>query len=158
MATFSIESNGLLEKTAVYYNGQQVGGVKEVFLNLDEEGTFDAIIQYEGADKQIHTKQIFSDYLAGIKTVPPAFTEEEAQELLLFTVESEGDIDTAMVFINEEQQDGIVSVFVHIKGTEEQGGIKSLFSLKKQIPDHPEFVAQITYRNEDESIETEDIF
>ncbi len=38
--TFAIESNGFLEKTACYINGQQVGGLKEVFINIDEAGIF----------------------------------------------------------------------------------------------------------------------
>jgi len=158
MATFSVESNGRLEKTAIYFNGEQLGGVKEVFLNLDEDGTFDAVIQYEGTDKQIHSKQIFLDYLEKMKIVEPSFTEEEAEELQLFTVESNGDIEETSVFLNEEMLDGIISLFVHIKGTQAVSGLKSLFSLKKELPDHPEFKAEITYRNEDNSTETEAIF
>ncbi|MES2767450.1 MAG: hypothetical protein V4642_16360 [Bacteroidota bacterium] len=158
MATFSIESNGLLESTAVYYNGEQLGGVKEIFLNLDEEGTFDGIIQYQGTDNVLYTKQIFSDYLENLKTVEPSFSEEEAAQLQLFTIESSGGIDTAAVLLNEEQLEGVVSVLIHIKtGGENKGGIRSLFS-KPQIPEHDEFKAEITYRNADESLETENIF
>ncbi|HYF04113.1 MAG TPA: hypothetical protein VEC36_12090 [Patescibacteria group bacterium] len=159
MATFSIESNGLLESTAVYFNGQQISGIKEIFLNLDEEGTFDAIIQYLGSDNVLYTKQIFTDYLENLKTTEPSFTEEEAAGLQLFSIESEGGIDTAVVFLNEEQLEGVVSVLIHIKsgGNQNKGGIRSLFS-KPQIPEHDEFKAEITYRNEDDSLETENIF
>ncbi|HRP02206.1 MAG TPA: hypothetical protein PLE30_06105 [Candidatus Kapabacteria bacterium] len=157
MATLSIESNGRLEKTAVYYNGEQIAGIKELFLNLDEDGTFDAIIQYEGTNKQIYTKSVFLDYLDNIRVCEPAFTEEEARALQLFTVESEGYIDDTYVYRNDEQQDGIVSVMLHIKATENAGGLKKLLN-KSNIPDTVEFKAEITYRNEDESLETERIF
>lgn len=157
MPTFAIESNGRLERTAVYLNGEQISGLKEVFLNLDEDGTFDAILQYEGDDKNIYTKSIFTEYLNNIKFVEPSFTEEEASELILFAVDSDGDIEDTVVFIDEEPQDGIVSVFIHIKGTESKNGIKALFNRDK-ITDIPEFRAEITYRNEDDSLETVGIF
>ncbi|MFP4527522.1 MAG: hypothetical protein ACLFQX_03160 [Candidatus Kapaibacterium sp.] len=158
MATLGIESNGRLEKTAIYYNGEQFGGVKEIFLNLDEDGTFDAIIQYEDVNKEIHTKQIFDDFLAGAKFVAPSFTEDEAADLQLLVVESNGDIEETMVFLNDEPLEGITSLFVHIKGSQNKNGIKSLFSTRREVPDEVEFRAEITFRNEDESIETEDIF
>ncbi len=156
MATLTIESNGLLEFTAVYYNGQQIAGLKELFLNLDELGTFDSIIQYEGTDKKIYTKNIFSDYLDNIKVVPPTFSEEEAAGLVAFTVESNGEIENTMIYSNDETLDGVVSVFVHIKATKNKTIINSL--LNKGNFEDIEFKAHITYRNEDESIETEDIF
>jgi hypothetical protein len=158
MATFSIESNGRLEKTAIYFNGEQIGGVKEIFLNLDENGTFDSIIQYEGTNKQLYSKNIFNEYLENIKIVEPSFTEEEAQSLQLLTIESDGDIENSVVYFNEEQIDGIVSIFVHIKGVSTNNGLSSIFSFKKNIPEHVEFRADITFRNEDDSIETENIF
>jgi hypothetical protein len=158
MPTFSIESNGLLEKTAVYYNGEQLGGVKEVFLNLDEDGTFDGIIQYEGIDKKIYTKQIFNEYLEAIKTVEPSFTDDEAEDLQLFTVESDGNIENTTVFYNKEQLEGIVNIFLHIKAVQNKNGIRSLFSTKKAIPEHVEFRTEITFRNEDDTLETEGIF
>ncbi|MDQ1265886.1 MAG: hypothetical protein QG635_1038 [Bacteroidota bacterium] len=157
MATFSIESNGRLDKTAVYFNGEQLGGIKEVFLNLDENGTFDAVLQYEGTDKEIHTKQIFTEYLANVRVVEPTFTEEDADELRLLTVESDGEIESSEVLINDEPQEGIVSLFLHIKSAGNKNGIRSLFG-KKNIPEEVEFRAEITYRNEDDSIETEMIF
>jgi len=158
MAEFAIESNGRLEKTAIYFNGEQIGGVKEVFLNLDEDGTFDSIIQYEGKDKNIYTKNIFSDYLENLKTVPPSFTEEEARSMFLFTVVSDGDIENTLVYENDEESEGIVSVLVHIKGAETKKGIKSFFKTKNKVPDRAEFKAEITFRNDDDTIETEDIF
>ena len=157
MATLAIESNGRLEKTAVYFNGEQIAGIKELFLNLDEDGTFDAIIQYEGSNKQIYTKSVFNDYLDNIKVSEPTFTEEEARALQLLTVESEGYIDETFVYINDEQQDGIVSLMLHIKGAETSSGLRKLLN-KNNIPDTVEFKAEITFRNEDDSIETEEIF
>jgi hypothetical protein len=158
MATFAIESNGRLEKTAVYYNGQQLGGVKEVFLNLDEEGTFDAIIQYEGTDKEIHTKQIFVDYFDNVRLVEPSFTEEEARNLHIIEVESSGSIDDAVVFYDKEELDGIICLFIHIKGSNAKNGIRSLFSFKKNIPEQVEFRADITFRNDDGSVDDENVF
>ncbi|MBI5324863.1 MAG: hypothetical protein HZB41_06265 [Ignavibacteriae bacterium] len=157
MATFAIESNGRLEKTVVYFNGQQLGGIKEVFLNLDEDGTFDAILQYEGTDKQIRTKQIFDEYLEDVKITEPSFTDEEAEELHLLSIDSDGDIEDTIVKIDNEELDGIVSLFVHIKSAENKNGISVLFS-KNKIPEHVEFKAEITFRNEDDTTETEEIF
>jgi len=158
MATFAIESNGRLEKTALYYNGEQVGGIKEIFLNLDEDGTFDSIIQYEGKDKQSYTKNIFRDYLTNIKLTDPSFTEEESAELQLLEIESDGDIENTMVFLNDENLEGIVSILIHIKSTQEANNLQKFFAGKKYIPDHIEFKAEIVFRNEDNTLETEDIF
>lgn len=158
MATLSLESNGLLEKTAVYYNGNQVAGIKELMVILDEDGTFESLIQYEGTDKQIYTKQIFSDYLTNIKTVPPSFTEEDAANLQLFTIESNGDIDDTTILINDENQLGVVRVLLQIKATPAKSNIASFFKKKEIVLEDVTFTAEITYRNDDESIETEDIF
>ncbi len=157
MPTFSIESNGRIEKTAVYYNGEQLGGVKEVFLNLDEEGTFDAFIQYEGSDKNIYTKNIFTDYFDNVKIVEPSFSEEDSQALRLLTIDSNGDIEDTEVVINGQDEDGIVNLMVHIKPSKSNSGIKSFFS-SKNVPEHSQFVSEITFRYEDDTIETESIF
>lgn len=162
MPTLSIESNGRLEKTAIYYNGQQISGVKELMINLDEDGTFDALIQYQGSDNQIHNKQIFADYLTNIKTVEPSFTEEEASELQLLTIESDGDIESCGVFINEQMVDGIVSLYVHIQAgqtLESKSTLLSMFKPKKPVNMIGiEFKSEVTFRNEDNTIETEEIF
>ncbi len=157
MATLAIESNGLIEKTAVYYNGEQISGVKELFLSLDEDGTFDAFIQYEGSDNNLYTKQIFSDYLENIKIIEPTFTEEEALELHLLTIESNGDIDDTVVFYDEEPLEGIVRLFLHIKGTSKPSGFTKLFK-SKDVTDKPTFKTEITFRNENDEYETETIF
>lgn len=158
MATFTIESNGRLEKTAVYFNGEQISGIKEIFINIDEEGVLDAIIQYEGTDKQIHTKSIFEEnYLDKAKIVPPSFTEEEAQALVEFSIESDGNIENTFLFINDEEQYGVVEVLVHIKAAETKNGLRAIFN-KNKIPDTVEFKAEITYRNDDDSIEIEEIY
>ncbi len=162
MPTISIESNGRLEKTAIYYNGEQISGVKELMINLDEDGTFDALIQYQGTDGQIHNKQIFADYIANLKVVEPSFTEEDAQELQLLTIESDGDIESCSVFINEQLADGIVSLYVHIKTGQSDDTKSSLLTMFK--PKKPvnmigsEFKSEVTFRNENNSIETEEIF
>lgn len=157
MATFVIESNGRIEKTAVYYNGEQIGGLKEVMLNLDEDGTFDAVLQYEGTNGEIYTKSIFEDFLENLKVVEPTFTEEEASYLTQFVIESDGDIENTNLFLNDEPVDGVVRLFVHIKSTKSTtGGIASIF--KKNIPTDVEFKSEITYRNEDDTLETERIF
>lgn len=156
MATLAIESNGRIEKTAVYYNGEQVGGLKEIFLNIDEDGTLDAVIQYEGTNSELYTKNIFEDYLDNLKVVPPSFTEEEASQLTLFVVESNGDIENTLLFINNEPLEGVVNLFLHIKSSKAKSGISSIF--KKNIPADIEFKADITFRNDDDSIETERIF
>ncbi len=158
MATFSIESNGRIEKTAIYFNGEQLSGIKEVFLNLDEEGSFDAILQYEGTDKQVYTKQIFTEQLTAIKTVSPSFTEEDAIELITLTVESDGNIDNTIIIIGEEVMEGVVSIFIHLKGAENKSGIRKIFGNKMQIPNIPEFRAEITFRNEDGTLDMEAIF
>lgn len=158
MPQFEIESNGRLETTAVYFNGNQISGVKEIFLNMDEDGAFDAVIQYEGTDKVIYSKQIFSDFLPNLKIVEASFTEEDADSLRKLSVQSDGDIDTAEVFIDDEFAEGIKSLYLHIKGTETKTGLRSLFNKKTNIPDIQQFKAYIEYRNDDDSIDTEDIF
>jgi len=159
MAEFSIESNGLLPNTAVYFNGQQLREVKEIFLNLDEEGTFDAIIQYGGRDGEVYTKSIFNDYLEELQVTSPLFTEEESRQLTLLTVASDGDIESTYVVINGVEQSGIVSLYVHIKApTEVEGGLFHFFDGKKDISDRPEFKAEVVYREENDRLTTEGIF
>jgi len=159
MPEFSIESAGLLPRTAIYYNGQQLRGVKEVFLNLDENGTFDAIIQYEGRDEQIYTKNVMTDYLEQVQLSEPLFTEEEARSMTLLTVDSDGDIEATTVAINNEEQFGIVSLYLHIKApTAPEGGLFGFFGGKKDIPERPQFKAEITYREEDGRLTTEGVF
>jgi hypothetical protein len=162
MPTLSIESNGRIEKTAVYYNGEQIGGIKELLISIDEEGAFDAVLQYESEDKKLYTKQIFSENLIGLKVVPPSFDEEEAMALRLLTIESSGEVENTMIFINDEPVDGIVSLFVNIKGaTKEQagGGLLGMFKPKRTLEtNNSNFEAVITFRNEDDSIDVEQIF
>jgi hypothetical protein len=159
MRELSIESNGSLEKTAVYMNGEQLGGIHQMMLHISEDGDFDTILVYEGTDKQMYTKNMFSDYLDNIKKVPPTFSEEEAQFLRLLTVTSDGSLESTMVYINEEPQDGIVDLLVQIqRGTPAQrGGITTMFK-KQESVDRPLFRAEIQYRNEDDTVSTESVF
>lgn len=158
MPTFAIESNGRIEKTAVYYNGEQLGGIKEIFIHIDENGAFDSVIQYEGADKVLYTKDIFKDYLTNIKVVPPVFSAEEAKYLQLIEFESEGSLDHTTIFYNNESLIGVVNIFIHIKSNNNTDGVNSIFSLKRKVNTLAEFKAEITFRNEDDTIETERIF
>ena len=159
MPEFTIESAGLLPRTAIYYNGQQLRGVKELFLNLDEEGVFDAIIQYEGRDEQIYTKNVMVDYLEQIQLSEPLFTEAESRSMTQLTLNSDGTIESTIVAINGEEQSGIVSLFLHIKTpTAPEGGLFGFFAGKKDIPERPQFKAEITYREEDGRHTTERVF
>ncbi|MFN8358471.1 MAG: hypothetical protein U0264_01025 [Candidatus Kapaibacterium sp.] len=159
MRSFSIESNGRLENTAIYYNGEQLGGIKEIFLNLEEDGTFDAVLRYEGTDKNMYTKQIFHDYFENIKIRPASYSEEEAQNLQLLTIESDGDIENTIVYRNDQPLDGLISLLVHIKnGTAKDGGIKALFSRAPVSTEPVTFRAELTFRNDDDSTEVEGVF
>jgi len=160
MAEFSIEGNGRLEKTAIYYNGEQLNGVKEIFLNLDENGAFDAILMYVGTDGVAYTKNVFTDYLEKIATEPAGFTEEEARSLSIFTLISEGDIAQTTILRNNEEQGGVVSIYVHIKAPSMPpgGGLRAFFGGQKEIPEHTEFKAEIVYREDDGKLTTEGLF
>ncbi|TAE28620.1 MAG: hypothetical protein EAZ92_07980 [Candidatus Kapaibacterium sp.] len=158
MRELSIESNGSLEKTAVYINGEQISGIHQLMLHINEDGDFDTILVYEGTDKQMYTKNLFADYLDNIKKVPPTFTEEEAQYLRLLTVTSDGDLANTLVYINEEEQIGLTDLLVQVqRGSQAQKSLTSFF--KKQEPaERPVFRAEAQYRNEDNTISTELIF
>jgi hypothetical protein len=159
MPEFSIESNGRLEKTAIYYNGDQLDKVREVFVNMDEDGTFDAIIQYIGSNNELYTKNIFTDYFENVQTEQAGFSEEEAQSLQMVMISSDGDIENSFVVRNGQEQDGIVSLYIHIKApTHTSGGLARFFGGQKNIPESPEFKAEITYREDDESTTMERIF
>lgn len=159
MRTLAIESNGRIEKTAVYINGEQIAGIRELFLQIDEEGSFNTVIEYTGTDGQAYTKNIFADHLHNIKTVPPTFTEEEAQELQLLVIESDGDVEDTLLTFNDEPLEGVVELLIHIQREElqQKRSITSLFS-KKQETGMVSFKAEITFRDEDDSLVTEDIF
>jgi len=108
-------------------------------LNLDENGAFDAVIQYGLTNGDLVTKNIFVDFLEGVQTSEPSFTEEEAKHLTLLTVTSDGDVTSASVFVNNTEQFGIVSLYLHIKPPSE-------------------FKADITYREDDGKLTTEGVF
>ena len=160
MRTFSIESNGRIERTALYLNGEQLSGINELFIHVDEDGTFDAVIEYVGSDGQTRVKQLFSDYLDKLKVAPPAFTEEDAQYLQLLTVESNGDVGDTLLYYNDVPLEGVVDILVHIrKGESNSSGLfTSLIKGKKNIPDDETFRAEIMFRNEDDSLELETLF
>lgn len=158
MAVLSIESNGTIELTAVYYNGRQLGGLSELFLNLSEDGTFDAVISYTGVDGNEYLKNPFTDYLDNVIYREPAFTEEEARQLHLLTIESDGDIENTTVYFDDEVVDGLVNLFVHIKSPKKtKSSITSLFKREKAI-DGAIFKATFTFRYPGDVIKTEEIF
>ncbi len=160
MATFGIESNGRLENTAVYYNGEQLAGLRQVLLNIAEDGTFDALISYRGDDGQLYTRNPFTDYLDHVRTMPPSFTEEEAQTLRQLVIESDGDIERTLVYLDGQPQEGIVHLFVSISvpdAAPPQGF--SLFRKRSPEPlERAEFRAEITFREADGSQTTEPVF
>ena len=160
MASVGIESNGRLEKTAIYYNGEQIAGLKEFFLNLDEDGTFDAVIQYEGSDKQLYTKNIFVDTLTNIRIVDPSFTEEESRNLCLLEIQSDGDIENTIVARDGEELVGLISMFLHLRSNSApKSGLLSMFNPKKEIIEEgPVFKGEFVFRNDDNSTSTENIF
>ena len=159
MPELSIESNGRIERTAVYLNGEQVRGIKELFLNLDEDGTFDAIMQYEGYDGNIHTKRIFRDQLTALQFSSPAFTEEESKHLNLLQIDSDGDIENTTVGYNGKMLDGLISLFLHIRSaTAPERGIADIFKKEKLQPESAVFKSEFVFRNFDDSISREPIF
>lgn len=159
MKQLTIESNGRLGKTAIYINGEQLAGLKELFLNLDEDGAFDSVIQYVGIDGNHYTKNIFSDQLTSLQITDPTMSEEEAMELEEITISSDGYIENTLLAWNEEELEGVVSMLVHIKApTIDKGsGISSIFK-KEKVIEAGECKAEIVFRNEDDSIETEVVF
>lgn len=160
MPELSIEGNGRLERTAIYYNGQQLDKVREIFIHISEDGDFDALIMYVGSDGQHYTKNLFTDYLDGVQTEPPGFTSEEASSLQMLTIDSDGTLESTLLLRNNEEQDGVVRLYVHIKAptVEEGRGLRSWFGGSKNIPERAEFAAEITYREIDGSLTTEGVF
>ena len=160
MAEFSIEGNGRIERTALYYNGQQLDGVKEVFINITEDGEFDVLVMYTGTDGLQYTKNVFTDYLDSVRFEAAGFTEVESRSLNLLTIISDGTLDSTVVARNNEEQFGIVKLYVHIKApsVEEGRGLRSWFGGAKSIPERAEFVADITYREDNGELTTESVF
>lgn len=159
MATFAIESNGRIEKTAVYFNGEQLAGLKEILVHIDEDGTFDAIVQYLGTDEKMHIKNIFQDNLTNVKVQQPSFTEEEAKTLTQLVIESDGTLEETYLILNGEELDGVVNVLVHIKSNKmKESGIKAMFGAEKAAVFNADFKSEITFRNEDDSLDTDRIF
>jgi len=141
MPEISIESNGRLDNTAIYYNGEQVSGVKEILLNIDENGSFDAIMSYTGEDGRVYSKNVLVDFLDKLQTREAAFTEEEAASMRNLLIASDGTLETTTVVLDGMEQFGVVSLFVNIKA-----------------PPETIFKAEITYREENGGLTTEGVF
>lgn len=158
MPTLAVESNGTIEMTAVYYNGKQIAGVRELFLNLDEYGSFDALIVYKDNSGVETIRNPFTDYLDNIEFKEPSFTEEEASSLHLLEIESDGDIQNTLVYYDNQPLDGLVNLFLHIKAPVVKKSLISSLLGKGKYVENVEFKATFTFRYEDGRIETEGIF
>jgi hypothetical protein len=159
MREFSIESNGTLERTALYFNGEQIGGVRQLMLHISEQGDFDTIVVYEGTDKNIYTKNFFTDYLDNIKKSEPSFSEEDAEHLRLLVVQSDGNLESTMVYIDDVPQDGIVDLLVHIeRGDAPQTSGFAMFKKQTAPSTGATFRAEVQYRNQDDTLSTESVF
>ncbi|MGQ9819731.1 MAG: hypothetical protein ACUVQ1_07400 [Candidatus Kapaibacteriales bacterium] len=158
MPTLAIESNGTIEMTAVYYNGNQLAGIRELFLNLDEDGTFDALIVYKDKFGQEYVKHPFNDYLDNIEFKEPTFTEEEAKNLHLLEIESDGNIQNTLVYYDHQPLDGLVNLFLHIKAPIVKKSLISSLLGKGKYTENVEFKATFTFRYEGGQIQSEDIF
>jgi len=160
MRTISIESNGRLEKTAVYVNGEQVTGIRELLLSIDEEGTFNAIVSFVSTSGILLTKQVFTDDLSQLQRREVAFSEEEAMDLRSFAIESDGTLDNTSIFMNNEFIDGIISIMIHITietSQPKKGMFTKLFS-KNSTLSQTRFITEIVLRNPDGSELIESIF
>ncbi|MCX7879530.1 MAG: hypothetical protein N2517_02610 [Ignavibacteria bacterium] len=158
MPSLTIESNGTIEMTAVYFNGQQIAGLTELFLNLHEDGTFDSVLVYKGLDGKEYTKNPFIDYLDSINYREPAFSEWEARQLKSLVIESDGEIENTTVYYNGEILDGLVNIFIHIKAPKKnKTSIASLFN-KGEISEGAVFRATFTFRYQNDVLKTEEIF
>jgi hypothetical protein len=160
MRTITIESNGRIEKTAVYVNGEQITGIKELLISIDEDGVFNAIISFKTNAGTLLTKQLFSDNLSQLQRREAAFSQEEAMDLRTLAIESDGDLDNTSVFINDEFIDGIASILVHIMidATQQKEGIfKRIFSKNTSFTE-TRFISEIVFRNPDGSESFESIF
>ena len=160
MRTISIESNGRIEKTAVYLNGEQIAGIKELLLSIDEEGIFNAIISFTTSSGTVLTKQLFTDDLSQLQRRGAAFSEDEAMDLRSLAVESDGTLDNTSVFMNNEFIDGIVSIMVHIMidSVQKRGNVFSKIFSKNQSYSETRFLSEIVLRNLDGSESIESIF
>ena len=160
MRTISIESNGRIEKTAIYVNGEQVSGISELLISIDEDGTFNTIISFEDQSGNIHTKNLFSDDLSLLKRKDPSFSIEDSIQLQVFTIESDGNLENTSLYMNEEFIEGVISIMIHLKANfhkQKQTLLSSLFS-KKQLASEIYFQTEIVYRNSDDTHSIESIF
>ena len=62
--------------------------------------------------------------------------------------------------INEEIAEGLVNVLIHIKAgaNTEKSGFMGLFKGKQSLAEGTTFKVEATFRNEDDTLETERIF
>jgi hypothetical protein len=125
---------------------------------LNEDGTFNSIIKYVGIDSKEYIRNIFEDELSLLQVTEPSFTDEELAALQVITVESDGDVSDTYIYWNDEEQGGIVSVFIHIKApTKEKKSIINLFGKDKVYADSV-CSAEITFREEDDTLTIEKVF
>lgn len=160
MRTITIESNGRIEKTAVYVNGEQITGIRELLISIDEEGTFNGIISFVNTAGNLLTKQLFTDDLSQLQRREAAFSEEEAMDLRTLTIESDGMLENTSVYVNQEFIDGIISVMVHIMidaPQKKESVFSRIFSKYSPLME-TRFISEIVLRNPDGSEIFESIF
>lgn len=159
MLSISIVSNGRLERTAVYINGEQVAGLRELFISINEDGEFNSAIRYLASNNEEFVKDIFNEELSLIQITEPSFTEDELLALQTITVESDGDLDNTVVYWNDEAQEGIISLFIHVKAPskEKKQGLSGMFGKTNTLADSV-CDAEITFREYDDSTTVEKVF
>jgi len=148
LRTLEIRSSGRLENTTVHLNGEQIVGVRELFLNLKEDGTFDNWITYESTSNEILSKELFREYLADLNVNAEGFAAAGAS--LVF--ESDGNIDGTTIWRNEQRLDGLVEIFVYLRN------VKTGWFKWRRDGQEDEFRAEAQFRNQDGSINGETIF
>lgn len=152
MRMLEIRSNGRLETTTLHLNGEQLVGVRELFIDLKEDGTFDAWLTYENADSQTLSKRLFSEYLEKLRVAPAGeVTAPLAPRSLV--IEGDGEIADTTIALDNERLDGLVELFVYLRRA--QGGG---FWKWKREGEHDEFMATATFRNEDGTLDHDTLF
>ena len=86
------------------------------------------------------------------------FSEEEAMDMQLLTIESSGDIEETHILMNNENLDGIMSLMIHLKIDKIQNNGVFGFFKKNDSIGTTSFKAEIEFRNQDGSTSIEGIF
>jgi hypothetical protein len=149
MRTLDIWSNGLIHQTILCFNSQQLVGVREFLLDLNEDGTFRVLINYEGADGEFRVKNPFTDHLVSLRTT--SLADDDVPRSVL-TIESNGTIESTAISFNQQELSGVVSLLIYMRRVRE-GVIHWL-----RHGDRDEFVSEITFREADGRLTQEVLF